>query len=48
MRVVSRIDGDINELEVGKAMVFAPDLRHDPEGDDVIVISFRFDEGVAD
>lgn len=48
VRVVSRIDGDINELQVGKSMVFAPDLRHDPEGDDVIVFSFRFDEGMAE
>lgn len=44
VRVVSRIEGAIDELEVGKAMVFTPTLRREPE-EDVIEFSYRFGEG---
>ena len=47
VRVMSRIDGDIDKLQVGKTMFFTPVLRHDPDGDDVITFSFRFEEEVG-
>lgn len=44
LRVVTRIDGDIDEMEIGKPMVFNPGLRHDPDGSLVITFGFRFDD----
>ena len=47
VRVMSRIDGEIDKLRVGKMMIFTPSLRHESNGEDVVTFCFRFEKEVV-
>lgn len=47
LRVMSRVDCDIDKLRVGLPVMFTPYLRHDKDGSEVVAFTYKPAEGAA-